>query len=368
MFIFNTRIRKTTLKKKFLLLLLVLQACVLKGQLDSIELQIRIDRISNKEGVATSIIKDYLALLEHYHLTNDQNAVLEYTESALRFAKEKKDTSALIELYSRWINKIWHEGEIETYLKYYREGSQFFKENNLENEYLNIIVNHSIFLAANRSFDESLKLKNNGIELAKKLNNVQVLGSIYYDLGETYLDFSNFSLALLNYNKAINSIGSDPFNWTFYYSISGAIDSYYGIYKETKNPTLIDSMKVNLELLKRPFDEGKIDDFLYQYVINSEIYINVLENRTDQLDLKLKTLEELSRNFSYTPLADAYTTLYDYRILKGDHRKAISYLDKAIELNKSSKPKPSYRELVSNYRKLSDSYRFLGNDKLAYSY
>ena len=353
------------LRNALIALYLLFSLSQVHGQLDSVVFVNVTHTYENSESDSVKL-KSIYQLLNHHHLESEREKVFNLTLEAINLSKQIKDTSSLRNLYSRWINRMW-DVDTTTYKTNYKEAISFLKNNNFKKEYLRCLVSHSSYLAAMRQYDESFIVKDEAIQLATEMKDSVQLGGIYYDLGETNLDFQDYNKAMESYVKAKNFY-SGKFSWSYHYATSGLLDAYYGLYKKSKNPDLLASMEKECQILAKPFNEGKRDDFLLQYKINSEICISLIKGRTDNLNFMVSQLEDLSKKFDYSPLSSTYEELTNYYERAGRFQNATKYLLKSIELNKKAKPLPKHNELISNYKTLSEIQYKIGNFKNAHDF
>jgi len=237
----------------------------------------------------------------------------------------------------------------------------FFEKNKVINvEWIRSIGNLKGAYGAVGNYEKALNYARKGKELAKKIDNKQLIAMFALSIGESLMNIEQYDLAIENLEEAIK-IGKTIDN-----QFIVALASYYigSIKMDSKNPQeweiakeRLDEALLVFQKIEQVYYEALVNKSLAFYYENKEIYKTALLYNSKFLDFLILTEDTLEQGDVYISHGRYYSKL-------GQLDSARFYFNKALEVNL----KGDFEVIKRTYLNLSVTEEKAGNYKTALIY
>lgn len=309
------------------------------------------EKINDRKG----LIKSYTTLGVIYKNLGEYKRSLALYNKGIQLAKLNDDQESVSKLYNN-IGIVYKlQGTFDLAVEYYKKSIEIKRREGESKELSNPINNLGIIYAIQGNYDEALRCHLEALEIRKLINDYDLITQSYNNIGSMYMSKKLYEKARGYFNKALvisDSIGNRNGKAKVYNNLG----IMYKNQKEFSNS--IASFQKALDIYEEVGQKNKI---ALTFLNIGESYNEVNKEMALRFILKgMKIAEGINHKDlilkSYLALGLNYNK-------QGKYNEAIEFLKSSIALSKEIK---SLSDESYARKSLSESYKLIGESKLAY--
>lgn len=187
--------------------LLLFTSSPLLGNIDSLNQQIEIykENGDTHKQIETEIEKVRQLLLFDNKFGKGYKLAEKVFKKTIRYSYKKEE--ALLH-YILGFCYVEYQSKFDQGIHHYFEALAFFENSSDLDRYSGILLNISNAFYRYKSYNEAIKYNNQGLKIAKKINDPSLIASFYSNLGSCYSILNKKKKALKNWNKALSYYAS----------------------------------------------------------------------------------------------------------------------------------------------------------------